>query len=181
MNFSDPASLPYCGTDSRLSHYIAPFNFVQNPEHWKTMKVDEFVAHSNTLRCPYNAARMAKEGPYNMLLGDMGEKEYMGSKETYDTANEKFKQAFSKGFPFEVLEVQSGPPVISFTWRHWAEHSGPFKAADGTVYKPTGKRIEMFGSGVLKVTADLQITEMQVYFDRSAFIKELMSGGPVDA
>ena len=145
------------------------------------MKVDEFVAHSNTLRCPYSAERMAKEGPYNMLLGDVGEKEYMGSKETYNSANDKFKEAFPKGFALEILEVFSGPPSISCTWRHWGEHAGPYQAADGTMYKPTGKRIEMFGQGVIRVTTDLQITEMQMYFDKGAFIEELMSGGPIDA
>ena len=143
------------------------------------MKVDEFVAHSNTLKCPYSAERMAKEGSYNMLLGDIGDKEHMGSKETYDSANENFKQVFPKGFAVEVLEVFSGPPNISCTWRHWGDHLGPYKAADGTMYKPTGKRIELFGMGLIKVTADLQITELQMYFDKSGFIKELMSGGPM--
>lgn len=145
------------------------------------MKVDEFVAHINTLRCPYSAEKMAKEGSYNMVLGDIGEKEYMASKETFDTADKKFKRVFSKGFPFEILEVQSGPPVISCTWRHWADHDGLYQAADGTMYKPTGKRIEMFGQGVIKVTADQLVTEVQMYFDKSAFIKQLMSSGPVDA
>ncbi|CAM9423273.1 unnamed protein product [Ascophyllum nodosum] len=92
---------------------------IENPQQWKTMKVDEFVAHSNTLRCPYSAERMAKEGPYNMLLGDVGEKEYMGSKETYNSANDKFKEAFPKGFAWKY-EVFSGPPSISCTWRHRA-------------------------------------------------------------
>lgn len=106
-----------------------------------------------------------------MLLGDIGEKEYMGSKGTYGTVNENFKQAFSKGFPFEILEVQSDLPVISCTWRHWADHAGPYQAADGTIYKTTGKRIELFSQGVIKVTVDLQITELQMSFDKSVFIK----------
>ena len=151
--------------------------YKQDTKQWKTTKVDDFVAHNNTLRCRYSAERMAKEGTYNMLLGEIGEKEYMGSKETYDSVDNISKQVFPKGFPVEILEVYSGPPSISCTWRHWGEHAGPYQAADDTMYKPTGKRIELFGQGVIKVTTNMQITEMQMYFDTATFIKELMSGG----
>ena len=39
-------------------------------------------------------------GPYNMLLGQ--HPLYDAKNESYDTANEIFKHAFSEGFPWEA-------------------------------------------------------------------------------
>lgn len=138
------------------------------------MKVDEFVAVSNDMRCPYSAAKMAEIGPYNMLLGEHSF--YKAKQETYDTANEIFKNTFSEGFPWEVLEVHSGPPTVSFTWRHWGKMSGDYRGPDGTVYPATGETIELFGNCVARLTADLKIVGLELFFDREDFIQKLVAG-----
>lgn len=150
------------------SHHIA------DTKYWQTMKVDTFTAYSNTLRCPFSAGQMAEIGPYNMLLGKHSL--YDATKETYDTANEVFKTCFDEGFPWEVLEVHSGPPTVSFTWRHWGKLSGPYRASDGTVYEATGETIEMFGNCVARVTSDLKIESLELFFDREDFLQRLAAG-----
>mmetsp|Transcript_12597 Transcript_12597/g.18923 ORF Transcript_12597/g.18923 Transcript_12597/m.18923 type:complete len:228 (+) Transcript_12597:38-721(+) len=151
------------------SHHIA------DTAYWKTMKVDEFVAVSNNMRCPFSAKQMAEVGPYNMLLGkhDL----YNAEQETYDTANDIFKTCFSEGFPWEVLEVHSGPPTVSFTWRHWGKMTGEYRGPDGTIYPPTGETIELYGNCVARVTSELQIVALELFFDRHDFIKKLAAGG----
>jgi hypothetical protein len=150
------------------SHHIA------DTKYWQTMNVDKFQAYANNLKCPFSAAQMAEIGPYNMLLGQHSL--YDASKESYDTANEVFKNCFSEGFPWEVLEVHSGPPTVSFTWRHWGKLAGPYRASDGTVYGATGQTIEMFGNCVARVSAELVIESLELFYDREAFIQSLASG-----
>jgi hypothetical protein len=36
------------------------------------------------------------------------------------SSHDAFHDAFA-AFPWEVLDVFSGPPKVAFTWRHWAE------------------------------------------------------------
>ena len=136
--------------------------------------VDTFTAYANTKKCPFSAMQMAFMGPYNMLLGKHAN--YDASKETYDTANDIFKTVFSEGFPWEVLEVHSGPPTVSFTWRHWAKMSGPYRAADGSIYEPTGETIELYGNCVARVTSDLKIESLELYYDREDFLQKLVAG-----
>jgi len=53
-------------------------------------------------------------------------------------------------FPWEVLEVFSGPPTVGFTWRHWGTFTGSFKDNRGK-----GELIEMFGFATAKVSYKL--------------------------
>eukprot|EP01037_Dinobryon_pediforme_P018849 gene18849-19170_t len=152
---------------------------IEDVKYWQTMKVDQFTAYANNLKCPFSAEKMAKIGPYNMLLGK--HPLYNAEAESYDTANEIFKNCFSEGFPWEVLEVHSGPPTVSFTWRHWGKLSGPYRARDGTIYAPTGEVIEMFGNCVARVSADLKIESLELFFDREDFIQKLATGAVLSA
>lgn len=56
--------------------------------------------------------------------------------------------------------IFTGPPVVSFTWRHWGKFEGPYKDVS-----PTNETLEMFGSCVVNVTDKLQIQSMDVYSD----------------
>jgi len=67
----------------------------------------------------------------------------------------------SEGFAFEVLEVFSGPPNVSFTWRHFGRMSGPFKGCPAH-----GKMVNLVGHCVARVNKDLIIEELSVHFDR---------------
>lgn len=62
----------------------------------------------------------------------------------------------------------SGPPLVSFTWRHWGTFEGDYK---GT--KPTGETIEMYGNCVVKVNDDMKIQSIDVYYDPNPFLMKL--------
>ena len=62
----------------------------------------------------------------------------------------------------------TGPPKVSFTWRHWTTWSGPYREQ-----KPTGENIEMFGSCISEVTSDLKIKNIQIFFDPTPMMFKL--------
>lgn len=47
-------------------------------------------------------------------------------------------------FPFEVLNVFTALPMVSFSWRHWGYFTGSYKGSKGT-----GELINVFGYGML--------------------------------
>jgi len=75
-------------------------------------------------------------------------------------------------FFWELTEVLSGPPSVTFKWRHWGTFSGSYKN-----YVPTGETVEMVGVSIARVTDDLKIESLEHYFDNNAFLQKLTSGG----
>ena len=62
-----------------------------------------------------------------------------------------------------------GPPNVTFTWRHWADWTGPYKDV-----QPTGEKMELFGSCIATVNDDLKITDLQVFYDPNPLMASLM-------
>mmetsp|Transcript_7571 Transcript_7571/g.18401 ORF Transcript_7571/g.18401 Transcript_7571/m.18401 type:complete len:289 (+) Transcript_7571:64-930(+) len=141
-----------------------------NYEQWTTMDVKKFKAFANGAG-PVSAEAMATVGPYNMLMGEMPSCPFSAAKETFESANKKFTGLFTEGFAWEVLEVYSGPPNVSFSWRHFGPAKGQFDGVKGD-----GEMIEMWGHTMARVNADLQIEELQVHYDRESFGSQLTRG-----
>ncbi|XP_045204664.1 uncharacterized protein LOC123557317 [Mercenaria mercenaria] len=109
-------------------------------------------------------------GNYNILMQDSIL--YDASKETNDSSHELFRNVFKSGFPWELLEVYSGPPTVAFTWRHWGKFEGDYKGV-----KATGETLEMFGSCVANVSEDLKILSIEVFYDPNIMLKKLTATG----
>lgn len=73
---------------------------------------------------------------------------YNPDEETYNSSLAAFKQVFPRGFALEVVQVYSGPPLISYKYRHWGYMEGSFKD-----YPPTGELVEMFGVAIFEVNS----------------------------
>ena len=77
-------------------------------------------------------------------------------KELYDYKSYDWKQTHElfhnsfAAFPWEVLEVFTGPPVVAFSWRHWGHFTGSFKGNKGK-----GELIEVFGWATAEVNDKL--------------------------
>lgn len=61
---------------------------------------------------------MVNVGTYNALLSSS--KYYSPEHNSFEGSHKTFKRMMPV-FAWEVLEVYSGPPVVSFRWRHWGE------------------------------------------------------------
>jgi hypothetical protein len=67
---------------------------------------------------PLTGEHMLEVGKYNAILPS---NEYYDPAHTdFVSSNKTFKRMVPS-FAWEVLEVYSGPPTLSFRWRHWGE------------------------------------------------------------
>jgi hypothetical protein len=147
------------------SHHIADI------AQWNTMDVSKFAGSVNGGQAA-NAQALADVGPYNFLLGKCPG--YDGTKQTFESANTIFSEAFTEGFAWEVLEVFSGPPSVAFKWRHFGMFSGQYVDDKGAVHKGDNKLMELFGLCIAKVNASLVIEELQVFYEPKDMIAPLM-------
>ncbi|XP_051152116.1 pathogen-related protein [Andrographis paniculata] len=125
-----------------------------------------------------SAEETLKLGSYNALLKTSIPdhlKFYDADKETFDSSHDAFRSAFPRGFAWEVLAVYSGPPLITFKFRHWGFFEGPFKA-----HAPTGEMVQFYGVGTLKVDESLRVEDVEIYYDPAELFAGLLKGPPVN-
>mmetsp|Transcript_85876 Transcript_85876/g.152098 ORF Transcript_85876/g.152098 Transcript_85876/m.152098 type:complete len:233 (+) Transcript_85876:68-766(+) len=147
------------------SHHIADVH------SWKTMDISKFQAALNG-GLPCNAQRMADIGPYNMLIG---ETQSYTSKGTFEASNSNFGSSFPEGFAWEVLEVFSGPPKVSFKWRHFGRMSGTFTDKNGKQHKGNGEMMNLIGLCIAQVNAELKIESLDIYYNPDDMINPLVT------
>ncbi|XP_013390484.1 pathogen-related protein-like [Lingula anatina] len=138
----------------------------KNPKEWKSVAYDVFKMQINGGKY-FSADELADVGSYNVLLADAPL--YKTTDEKQEILHGQYKEAFPGGFAWEVLEVISGPPVVTFTWRHWARWTGPFKGVS-----PSGERVEMKGCAIATVNENLQVEELKVYYDPNPILATLL-------
>jgi len=148
------------------SHHIADIH------QWQTMDIKKFKAALNG-GCPCSAQLMADIGPYNMLLGET--QDYSSKANTFETSNQNFSSTFPDGFAWECLEVFSGPPTVTFKWRHFANYTGTFTDKTGKLHKGDGKPFDLIGLCIAKVNEELKIETLDVYYNPEDMIKPLLT------
>lgn len=67
-------------------------------------------------------------------------------------------EAFTEGFPMEVLEVYTQPPQCYFSWRHWGPFSGRYKGVKGN-----GSRVEIRGFGQMQIDSN-RMLNLRLFF-----------------
>lgn len=90
-----------------------------------------------------------RQGSYNALLLNSLPEEfryYKADKESFESSHDAFRLALPRVFAWEVVSVYSGPPVITYKFRHWGYFEGPFKE-----HAATGEMVEFYGVGIVKV------------------------------
>lgn len=142
-----------------------------DPSTWLSVARDRFRMNINGGEVA-SADMTATHGTYNLLIGESPY--YSAKQEDFATSHQVFHKTFPDGFLWEVLEVYSPPPVVTFKWRHWGEFKGEYKG-----FAPTGKRLELFGLSVVRLNDDLQITDLEHYYDNNTLLGELTGGCPI--
>jgi len=110
-------------------------------------------------------------GNYNVLLENCDESMW-AKNQSWDDTHHTFKGAFA-AFPWEVLKVFSGPPLVTFSWRHWANFTGTYKGNKGK-----GELVNMYGFATATVSPTLQLETVQLYFDGKEFLEVLEGKKP---
>jgi hypothetical protein len=118
---------------------------------------------------------MLKQGTYNALIGQTNY--YDSSAISFEESHLAFKRSLGEGFAWEVLEVYSGPPTITFKWRHFGKMTDYFSCPglSGLVYKvdPTNKMIKVYGMCKATVNQKYQIQDLQVFYDPNQLFTQL--------
>lgn len=140
----------------------------EDPREWKCVDYDNYKVRANNGRW-FGPDETAKIGNYQWLFEDNVKKEDYNW-ETHDFASSLglFHKVFNQGFAFEVLQVYTGPPEVTFSWRHFSRVTGEYKGK-----APTKKLIEMFGFAKVKVTEDLRIQTIEIFYKPQEFLDEL--------
>ncbi|MGH1395130.1 MAG: SnoaL-like polyketide cyclase [Trichormus sp.] len=146
-------------------------SFKADPQQWLSIVNDQFRISTNGGQ-EFTAADVSAQGTYNLFMANS--EHYKASEESFESSAKLFHTTFPQGFPWEVLEVYSGPPTVTFKWRHWGHFQGAYKD-----YAPTGETVEIIGLSIAHVTDDLKIISMEHYFDNTLFLGKLTGGGKV--
>jgi hypothetical protein len=119
---------------------------------------------------------MVKLGTYTALIGETNY--YNPALINFEESHAVFKTALGEGFAWEVIEVYSGPPNISFKWRHFGRMTDSFSCTgiSGYAYtsNATHKMINLFGMCKATVTSDLKIQDLQIFFDPNHLFNQLV-------
>lgn len=139
------------------------------PEQCQTMAPGKFSIGYNQ-GCSYSAEQMFDRGTYNVLLENIKEdnKKYYDTTCSFADSTKQFTTAFQT-FSWEVVKVFSGPPVVSFSWRHWGKFDGKFNEIQGQ-----GQHVEVFGFAMAEVNDKLQFEKVMIYYDADEFIEQLV-------
>lgn len=144
-------------------------SFKSNPQQWLSVVNDQLRVSTNGGK-EYTAADLSAQGTYNLFMADS--QHYKASEESFESSAKLFHSTFPQGFPWEVLEVYSSPPNVTFKWRHWGHFQGAYKN-----FAPTGETVEIIGVSVAHVTDDLKVLALEHYFDNNLFLEKLTAGG----
>ena len=155
----------------RVRAFEMEASFKTNPNQWVSIVADKFRMSTNAGPA-YTAEDVAAAGTYNLFLGET--QHYSAKAETFESSGTLFHTAFPDGFLWELIEVLSGPPNVTFKWRHWGTFSGPYKE-----HAPTGKTVEVVGVSIARVTDDLKIVSLEHFFDNTSFLDQLTTGEKV--
>ena len=140
----------------------------RDPAQWQTIDLDNFQMSSNG-SIPIKPPKIFEMGNYNVLLNGAVRKElYDVEKETFESSHNLFRGAFKDGFPWELIQVFSGPPKVTFSWRHWATFNGSYRG-----HKGQGQTVEMYGYCVVSVNDKLKIQDIEVYYKPEEFLEVL--------
>lgn len=147
------------------SHHISDVN------QWKTMDTPSFAVSVNGGPA-FNAHLLADAGLYNLILGELSK--YSATLNTFESSNVVWSQTFPDGFAWECLSVLSGPPRVTFKWRHFGEFSGEFVDKDGVKHLGNGEMVSVCGLCIAMVTDALQITSLDVYYSPDDLVTPLL-------
>ena len=114
-------------------------------------------------------------GNYNVLLDACPADVWDSENTTWEQSHDKFHTAFA-AFPWEVLEVYSGPPKVAFTWRHWGTFTGTYEENQGK-----GEKVEVFGFGTAVVNDKLQLCDVEIFYNAEEFISVLRGTKSVES
>lgn len=160
---------------------------------WRTIDPETFTFVMDGQE-PCSAEHMLRVGTYNAIIAPC---DYYDPRHSdFSTSHKTFKRMMPT-FAWEVLEVHSGPPVVSFKWRHWGEMKNDYVGRNGQVYhcttvrqdrleltgfpsvgdkvtvKANGQSIDVQGITVAQLNNKFQVIELKTWFDSNEMFRQM--------
>lgn len=140
---------------------------LSDSKDWTTLDVDKFCAQVNGGQ-EISSGDAARVGSYNWLLNNTSKELYDAQAHTFESSHKLFRGTFVNGFPWEVLEVFSGPPKVAFTWRHWGVFNGEYNGRKGQ-----NEIIELYGFTIVTLSDSMKIIKLEVFSKFDEFLQVL--------
>eukprot|EP00440_Ansanella_granifera_P026610 gb/GFBE01028903.1/.p1 GENE.gb/GFBE01028903.1/~~gb/GFBE01028903.1/.p1 ORF type:complete len:723 (+),score=168.55 gb/GFBE01028903.1/:1-2169(+) len=148
-----------CTLSKIIKNWEVETHHIADIHKWKTVDAATFKTAVNG-GCPHGAQLLKDLGHGAMLLG----------------AGKDLSSSFPEGFAWECLEVFSGPPQISFKWRHFGKFTGSFTDRYGKRHEGTGQLVNIIGMCHAKLTMEHKIEVLDVYYNPAELLQQLQSG-----
>lgn len=138
------------------------------------------VDHNNYKVCAngnkiFSGEEAIRAGNYNWLLDGCPKELYDNNVETFESSHKLFHNTFKNGFAWELLHVFSGPPKVTFSWRHWGEFNGEYQGNVGQ-----NQIVEMYGFALVTVNDKLKIQSIEIFYKPNDFLSALQGKIPID-
>ncbi|KAF1834574.1 hypothetical protein BDW02DRAFT_329434 [Decorospora gaudefroyi] len=146
---------------------------------WRTIDHEKYSFAINGSE-PEGAEAMLKVGTYNAIIAP--NEYYSPDYSDFASSHKTFKRMMPT-FAWEVLEVYSGPPTVSFRWRHWGQMKNDYVGFNNKGEKVTAKAhggaIDIQGVTVATVNDKVQLQAVRTWFDPMDMFRQIAPNGVV--
>ncbi|CAI6269553.1 unnamed protein product [Periconia digitata] len=171
-------SLPHL-VENLVKNWEVEASFKPVLQDWRTVDHANYSFAINGGE-PQSAEHMLKQGTYNAIISP---NEYYSPKYSDFASSHKTFKRMMPTFAWEVLEVYSGPPTVSFRWRHWGVMKNDYVGFDNKGQKVTAKAhggaIDIQGVTVATVNEKLQLQSVRTWFDPLDMFRQIAPDGVV--
>ncbi|KAF2689619.1 hypothetical protein K458DRAFT_291994 [Lentithecium fluviatile CBS 122367] len=171
-------SLPQL-VENLVKNWEVEASFKPTLSDWRTVDHANYSFAINGSE-PQNAEHMLKQGTYNAIIAP---NEYYSPEYSDFASSHKTFKRMMPTFAWEVLEVYSGPPTVSFRWRHWGvmknDYVGFNNKGEKVTAKAHGGAIDIQGVTVATVNDKLQLQSVRTWFDPMDMFRQIAPDGVV--
>jgi len=154
-------------------------SFKPNIDDWRTIDRENYSFAINGGKAE-GAEAMLKVGTYNAIIAP--NEYYSPDYSDFASSHKTFKRMMPT-FAWEVLEVYSGPPTVSFRWRHWGQMKNDYVGFNNKGEKVTAKAhggsIDIQGVTVATVNDKVQLQSVRTWFDPMDMFRQIAPDGVV--
>ena len=174
----EAGSLPQL-VENLVKNWEVEASFKPDISDWRTIDTANYSFAINGGEAE-GAEAMLKVGTYNAIIAP---NEYYSPEYSDFASSHKTFKRMMPTFAWEVLEVYSGPPTVSFRWRHWGimknDYVGFNNKGEKVTAKAHGGSIDIQGVTVATVNDKVQLREVRTWFDPMDMFRQIAPHGVV--
>lgn len=172
-------SLPQL-VENLVKNWEVEASFKTQLSDWRTIDHENYSFAING-GPPQTGEHMLKVGTYNAIIAP---NEYYSPENSDFASSHKTFKRMMPTFAWEVIEVYSGPPKVSFKWRHWGTMKNDYVGFNDKGEKITAKAhgglIDITGITIATVDDKVRLQAVDTYFDPLDMFRQIAPNGIVN-